>query len=64
VIAIKTMQNPEHVAHHEGEEKALENPVHRSFYHPCFLTYCIIADIKSIKATDRRLLNCRWRLIR
>jgi hypothetical protein len=58
------MQNPEHVANYEGEEKVLENPVHRSFYCPYFLTYCIIADIKSIKATDRRLVNCRWRPIR
>jgi hypothetical protein len=32
------MQNPEQVAHDEGEEEALENPVHRSFYRTYFLT--------------------------
>jgi hypothetical protein len=52
------------VAHYEGKEKALENLVHRSFYRPDFLMYCIIADIKSIKATDRRLVNCHRRPIR
>jgi len=27
--------------------------IHRSFYGPCYTAYCTIADIQSIKSTDR-----------
>jgi len=63
VIAIKTMQNPEHVAHHEGEEKRWKIQFIVRFITRTFLRIASLRTSGLIKATDRRLLNCRWRLI-